>query len=50
MEDHGGELVLEDGESEGARVSLVFAAEARTTENPDAADQPLELSTVGHGA
>ncbi len=32
MEDHGGELVLEDGEPEGARVRLVFAAEARTTE------------------
>ena len=50
MEDHGGELVLEDGEPEGARVRLVFAAEARTTECPDAADQPLELSAVGHGA
>ena len=49
MEDHRGELVLEDGEPDGARVSLVFA-EARTMEYSDAADQPLELSTVGHGA
>ncbi|HEY3910078.1 MAG TPA: PAS domain-containing sensor histidine kinase [Stellaceae bacterium] len=53
MEDHGGELVLEDGEPDGARVRLVFAAEARAMERPDAAgqllDQPLELSAVGHG-
>src|SRR5271169_995227 len=50
MEDHGGELMLEDGEPEGARVRLVFAAEARTTEGADSASQPLEMSTVGHGA
>jgi two-component system, NtrC family, nitrogen regulation sensor histidine kinase NtrY len=50
MEDHGGELMLEDGEPEGARVRLVFAAEARTTEGAAAAGQPLEMSTVGHGA
>ncbi len=50
MEDHGGELMLEDGEPEGARVRLVFAAEARTTEGANAASQPLEMSTVGHGA
>jgi two-component system, NtrC family, nitrogen regulation sensor histidine kinase NtrY len=49
MEDHGGELMLEDGEPEGARVRLVFAAEARMTEGA-AAGQPLEMSTVGHGA
>ncbi len=50
MEDHRGELMLEDGEPEGARVRLVFAAEARTTEGADAASQPFEMSTVGHGA
>jgi hypothetical protein len=50
MEDHGGELMLEDGELEGARVRLVFAAEARTTEGAGAASLPLELSAVGHGA
>jgi two-component system nitrogen regulation sensor histidine kinase NtrY len=50
MEDHGGELVLEDGEPQGARVRLVFAAEARTTERPEAAGQPKELSAVVHGA
>lgn len=42
--------MLEDGEPDGARVRLVFAAEARTTEGADAASQPLEMSTVGHGA
>ena len=29
MEDHGGELMLEDAEPHGARVKLVFAAEIR---------------------
>jgi two-component system nitrogen regulation sensor histidine kinase NtrY len=51
MEDHLGELVLEDGEPGGARVRLVFAAtEVRAPEYPDAADQPTEMSMVGHGA
>ncbi len=51
MEDHLGELVLEDGEPGGARVRLVFAAtEIRAPEYPDAADQPTELSMAGHGA
>ena len=50
MEDHRGELVLEDGEPEGARVRLVFAAEARTSRRRRRRRQPLELSTVGHGA
>ena len=50
MEDHGGELMLEDGEPEGARVRLVFAAEARTSERADAAGERLEMSAVGHGA
>jgi two-component system nitrogen regulation sensor histidine kinase NtrY len=51
MEDHHGELVLEDGETEGARVSLYFAAsELRAAQRPDAANEPMELSPVSHGA
>jgi two-component system nitrogen regulation sensor histidine kinase NtrY len=51
MEDHQGELVLEDGEPDGARVKLVFVAgEGRASAHPETADQPLELSGVSHGA
>jgi two-component system nitrogen regulation sensor histidine kinase NtrY len=51
MEDHQGELVLEDGEPEGARVSLCFAAwEIRAPPRFDAADEPMELSPVSDGA
>jgi two-component system, NtrC family, nitrogen regulation sensor histidine kinase NtrY len=51
MEDHRGELVLEDGELEGARVSLHFAAsETRAAQRSEAADEPMELSPVSHGA
>jgi two-component system, NtrC family, nitrogen regulation sensor histidine kinase NtrY len=51
MEDHQGELVLEDGEPGGTRVKLIFvASETRTTDHPDAAEEPKELSTAGHGA
>jgi two-component system nitrogen regulation sensor histidine kinase NtrY len=51
MEDHHGELVLEDGEMEGARVSLHFAAsETRTAQRLDVADEPMELSPINHGA
>jgi two-component system, NtrC family, nitrogen regulation sensor histidine kinase NtrY len=51
MEDHHGELVLEDGEPEGARVSLHFAAsETRAARRLDIADEPMELSPVSHGA
>jgi two-component system, NtrC family, nitrogen regulation sensor histidine kinase NtrY len=56
MEDHHGELVLQDGETEGARVSLHFAAsEIRAAQRLDAADEPMELSPmessrVSHGA
>jgi two-component system nitrogen regulation sensor histidine kinase NtrY len=50
MEDHHGELVLEDGETEGARVSLHFAAsEIRAAQRLDAAE-PMELSPISHGA
>src|SRR6516164_3036923 len=51
MEDHQAELVLEDGEPDGARVRLVFtASETRTQQRSDAAEQPMELSAVSHGA
>jgi two-component system nitrogen regulation sensor histidine kinase NtrY len=51
MEDHQGELVLEDGEPEGARVRLVFvASEIHAPQRLDTADQPMELSAVSHGA
>jgi two-component system, NtrC family, nitrogen regulation sensor histidine kinase NtrY len=51
MEDHHGELVLEDGETEGARISLHFAAsEIRAAQRLDVADQPMELSPISHGA
>jgi len=51
MEDHQGELVLEDGEPDGTRVKLIFAAtETRMPDQPGTAEQPRELSTAGHGA
>src|SRR5215471_18446323 len=51
MEDHEGQLVLEDAELEGARVSLVFAtSEIRTSQSPDAPHEPMQLSAVTHGA
>jgi len=51
MEDHQGELVLEDGEPDGTRVKLIFAAtETRIPDHPDTAEQSKELSTAGHGA
>jgi two-component system nitrogen regulation sensor histidine kinase NtrY len=51
MEDHQGELVLEDGEGGGTRVKLIFAAtETRIPDHPDTAELPKELSTAGHGA
>jgi two-component system nitrogen regulation sensor histidine kinase NtrY len=50
MEDHLGELALEDAEPNGARVRLVFAAELRTADRSESADEPMELSAAGHGA
>src|SRR6201987_660334 len=50
MEDHQGELVLEDREPEGARVKLIFAAaEPRSQEKQAPADRWRELSTISHG-
>jgi two-component system nitrogen regulation sensor histidine kinase NtrY len=51
MEDHQGELVLEDGDTAGARVRLIFVRnEARRPEPPDDVEHPRELSTAGHAA
>src|SRR5436190_1210052 len=50
MEDHEGELVLEDREAGGARVTLAFAGEGRPAGRPRAADPAAELSPVSHGA
>ena len=48
MEDHEGELVLEDREPFGARVSLVFARGDRG--GPDLPDRKREMSALSHGA
>ncbi len=50
MEDHGGELMLEDGHPNGARVRLVFAVEARAAERRRDHDRPLALSDAADGA
>ena len=50
MEDHRGELVLEDREAGGARVKLVFAGEGRAAARPVGPDTAAELSPVAHGA
>ena len=51
MEDHQGELVLEDREPSGARIKLIFAfVEPRAPDRLDTTEQPRELSTASHGA
>jgi two-component system, NtrC family, nitrogen regulation sensor histidine kinase NtrY len=50
MEDHQGELLLEDGEPSGARVRMVFASEIRSRERPAAAGERAAMNAVGHGA
>lgn len=50
MEDHGGELMLEDRESAGARVRLVFLADTRVAADPEKVVRPLVMSEAGHGA
>jgi two-component system nitrogen regulation sensor histidine kinase NtrY len=50
MEDHRGELMLEDGKGGGARVRLVFAVEGRASERADDRGESLALSEVAHGA
>jgi two-component system nitrogen regulation sensor histidine kinase NtrY len=50
MEDHRGELMLEDGEPSGARVRMVFVAETRSRERPAAEGERAQLNAVGHGA
>jgi two-component system, NtrC family, nitrogen regulation sensor histidine kinase NtrY len=49
MEDHHGELVLEDAEPFGARVSLLFAA-SEPQERAAAESEPVEASALSHGA
>jgi two-component system, NtrC family, nitrogen regulation sensor histidine kinase NtrY len=50
MEDHQGELLLEDAEPAGARVKLVFPAEARGVVRGDQPEAAVDLSVVTHGA
>jgi two-component system nitrogen regulation sensor histidine kinase NtrY len=50
MEDHHGELILEDRQPIGARVTLVFAGDARAALRPVAPAVSVELSPVAHGA
>jgi two-component system nitrogen regulation sensor histidine kinase NtrY len=49
MEDHQGELLLEDGEPSGARVRLVFATETRAGIRAGS-ETGANLSEVAHGA
>ena len=50
MEDHQGELVLEDGEAGGARVKLIFMTEARGAVRAAPPTEAADVSTVVHGA
>jgi two-component system nitrogen regulation sensor histidine kinase NtrY len=50
MEDHQGELMLEDGEPSGARVRMVFVSGIRSRDRPAAGAERAELNAVGHGA
>jgi two-component system nitrogen regulation sensor histidine kinase NtrY len=50
MEDHRGELMLEDAPGGGARVRLVFAAEIHAVGRPGPPATTAELSSVDHGA
>ncbi len=50
MEDHGGELMLEDGIIGGARVRLVFSVDPRAMERVENGGRTMELSEVVHGA
>ena len=50
MEDHRGQLILEDGNPDGALVSLVFSIGTDYPERHEVGGEPLELSVVGNGA
>jgi two-component system, NtrC family, nitrogen regulation sensor histidine kinase NtrY len=50
MEDHGGELMLEDRRTIGARVKLVFSAETRAGERADAIGPAAAVKEVAHGS
>jgi two-component system, NtrC family, nitrogen regulation sensor histidine kinase NtrY len=50
MEDHQGELILEDGASGGARVALVFATEIGAALIATPRAEPAQMSVAVHGA
>ena len=50
MEDHGGELMLEDSTTKGARVRLVFFIDPHAMERAENEGRAVELSEVVHGA
>jgi two-component system, NtrC family, nitrogen regulation sensor histidine kinase NtrY len=50
MEDHQGELMLEDRDGGGARVWLLFPSDARAIVRTDSPETAPELSSVTHGA
>jgi hypothetical protein len=47
MEDHSGELLLDDAPNGGARITLVLPAETRQTEDPAAELLTKALETHG---
>ena len=50
MEDHQGELMLEDRDGGGARVWLLFPSDARAIVRTDSPETAPELSSITHGA
>ncbi|HVH79471.1 MAG TPA: ATP-binding protein, partial [Stellaceae bacterium] len=50
MEDHQGELLLDDAEGGGARVRLVFTGEARSALRTAPLPAETDVTTVAHGA
>jgi two-component system nitrogen regulation sensor histidine kinase NtrY len=50
MEDHQGELLLEDADTGGARVKLVFATESRGAVRALPPAEAADVSAVVHGA
>ena len=50
MEDHGGDLSLDDSPSGGARVRLVFPRPDETTESPQSAGPAIKAKAQVHGA
>jgi two-component system, NtrC family, nitrogen regulation sensor histidine kinase NtrY len=50
MEDHQGDLLLEDGDAGGACVTLAFATELRPTVIAAPSEEPADESVPAHGA